>query len=78
MVQDGLTLALVGMSVVYVFLTLLVVIISVTARILKMHTDAELAAIEADAIRRPGLSRQKIVAVISAALALHRARRRGM
>jgi len=76
MVQDGITLALIGMSVVFVFLVLLVAIVTLTARILKVHTDAELAAVEAHTIGRPGLNRQKIVAVISAALAMHRARRR--
>jgi len=77
MIQAGLTLALVGMGVVYVFLILLVLLINLTSRILAAQTEAELAAIEAEsAAASPGY-RRRIIAAISAAIALHRARTKG-
>lgn len=77
MIGAGLTLALVGMGVVYVFLILLVLLINFVSRILAGQTAAELAALEAEsaAARRP--NRRKLIAAISAAIALYRMQRRG-
>ena len=72
MLEAGLTLALVGMGVVFVFLILLVVIVSLTARILAPQTAVELAEIQAAAEAPSAAKRRKIVAAISAAIALHR------
>lgn len=76
MLQAGLTLALVGMGVVFLFLILLVVIVTLTARVLAPQTAVELAQIEAESIAPTLGKRRKIVAAISAAIALHRRARR--
>lgn len=75
MIEAGLTLALVGMGVVFVFLTLLVAIVSLTARILAPQTAIELTQIEAEAAEPSADKQRRIVAAISAAIALHRRRR---
>lgn len=83
MAIEGLKLALVGMSIVYVFLALLVVLISLTARLLRHATQKEQFAIEAvHSKHRPASSsvsadrNGRVIAVIGAALAAHRARLR--
>lgn len=74
MIQAGLMLALVGMGVVYVFLILLVITINVTSRILASQTAAELAKLEAESIAASPSYRRRLIAAISAAIALHRRR----
>jgi oxaloacetate decarboxylase gamma subunit len=74
MIQAGLMLALVGMGVVYVFLILLVLLINLTSRILADQTAAELAALEAESASASPSHRRRVIAAISAAIALHRAR----
>ena len=82
MAIEGLKLAIVGMSIVYVFLALLVVLILLTARKLRSATQKEQFAIEAvHSKHRPASSvssdrNGRVIAVIGAALAAHRARLR--
>jgi sodium pump decarboxylase gamma subunit len=82
MAIEGLKLTLVGMSIVYVFLALLVVLISLTARLLRHATQKEQFAIEAvHSKHRPASAisadrNGRVIAVIGAALAAHRARLR--
>ncbi len=80
MVIEGLKLAVVGMSIVYLFLALLVLLISLTARVLRNTTHQEQFAIESvRTTHRPkspvSANRDdRVIAVIGAALAAHRAR----
>jgi len=77
MIGAGFTLALVGMGVVYVFLILLVLLINFVSKILEKQTAAELAALEAESAAARPADRRRIIAAISAAIALHRLHRRG-
>ncbi len=79
MIIDGLKLTVLGMSVVFLFLALLIAAIQLSARLLKPLSDREaLVAASgrtrggpAAAVRDPGA---KTMAVIAAAVAAHRAR----
>jgi sodium pump decarboxylase gamma subunit len=79
MLGAGTVLALLGMSVVFVFLILLILVIHISSRILASETAGEMAALTAETQPRQqtGLldrsSRQ--IAAISAAIAAHRAAR---
>jgi len=79
MIAEGLKLTVLGMGVVYVFLALLMVLIGVSARLLKPFSDREALAAASRASRRPRASAAsdksgKIKAVIGAAVAAHRSR----
>jgi len=76
MIQAGLMMALVGMGVVYIFLILLVLLINLTSRVLADQTAAELAALEAESAAASPSHRRRVIAAISAAIALHRAKTR--
>ena len=78
MLIEGLKLTCLGMGVVFIFLGLLVVVIKLTSRVLRSCTDKEEAAslsmFGKKAPRRQVVGeQQRIVAVITAALAMHRA-----
>lgn len=89
MVGEGLKLMVLGMGVVYIFLALLVVIMEVNARLLRGVTEREMQEpVDLRAAKRKSASnlkakttsktkadeQQRLVAVIAAALAAHRAK----
>ncbi|MDD2464079.1 MAG: OadG family protein [Desulfobulbus sp.] len=79
MIVEGVKLTLLGVGVVYLFLSLLVVVIKLSSRILKPLTDKEEATYNAvptkKAVnRRAEDEQQRIMAVITAAIAAHRTR----
>ena len=81
MIIEGLKLTLLGMAVVYAFLGLLVVIVHLSARLLKPFTEKEATAYEFKARRKvsalpPSEDKRKIMAVISASVSAHRAGRK--
>jgi oxaloacetate decarboxylase (Na+ extruding) subunit gamma len=81
MIIEGLKLTLLGMAVVYAFLGLLVVIVNLSARILKPFTEKEATAYEFKTRREvstlpPVEDKRKIMAVISASVSAHRAGRK--
>jgi len=81
MIIEGLKLTLLGMVVVYIFLGLLVVIVHLSARLLKPFTEKEATAYEFHARRKirvlpPSEDKLKIMAVISASVSAHRAGRK--
>ena len=81
MIIEGLKLTLLGMAVVYAFLGLLVVIVHLSARLLKPFTEKEATAYEFHARRKvrelpPSEDKRKIMAVISASVSAHRAGRK--
>jgi len=78
---DGLKLTLLGMAVVFSFLGLLVVIVHLSARLLKSFTEKEATAYEFHTRRKarelpPSEDKRKIMAVISASVSAHRAGRK--
>ena len=79
MLGAGTVLALLGMSVVFVFLILLIVVIHISSRILASETAGEMAALAAEPQmrRQAGLveRRSRQIAAITAAIAAHRAAR---
>ncbi len=81
MIIDGLKLTLLGMAVVFSFLGLLVVIIHLSARLLKPFTEKDVTAYEFHARRKvtalpPSEDKRKIMAVISASVSAYRAGRK--
>lgn len=79
MIFEGLKLTLLGMGVVFAFLGLLIVVIKVSARVLKPLTDREQTAHHAMSHKKKGPrhhqeleEKQRILAVISAAITAHR------
>lgn len=80
MIIQGLKLTLVGMIVVFSFLVLLLILIHLSAKLLKSYTQKEALLVSSS---RPLLAREKnlfdenrkLAAVISAAIAAHRKRR---
>ena len=81
MIIAGLKLTILGMGVVTCFLLLLILIMNISHKLLAGQTAKELAAIKAAELRRhqrsvPVKKDNALVAVISAAVAAHRSRRR--
>ncbi|MDD3993276.1 MAG: OadG family transporter subunit [Desulfobacterales bacterium] len=81
MIVAGLKLTLLGMVVVFSFLLLLILSVKISQRFLSEGSVRELAEMEAAEMRRrrrgaPGPDEGTLVAVISAAIAAHRARLR--
>ncbi|KJS33198.1 MAG: hypothetical protein VR64_02995 [Desulfatitalea sp. BRH_c12] len=74
MLIDGLKLALVGMSVVFAFLVLLVLIVHISTRLFKANTEKEAREMATPQRRMSSMGNGRLVAVISAAIASHRAR----
>lgn len=79
MIVAGLKLTLLGMTVVFLFLLLLILFIKISFRFLSAGSARELAEIEAAALNAKKRSVIKaedevLVAIISAAIAAHRAR----
>lgn len=79
MIVEGVKLTLLGVGVVYLFLTLLVVVIKISSWVLRTYTKREEAAymavpVQKNTNRRAEDEQQRIMAVISAAIAAHRAR----
>ena len=80
MIIQGLKLTLLGMIVVFSFLILLLILIHLSAKLLKSYTEKEALLVTSS---RPSLFRgknlfddnRKLTAVISAAIAAHRKRR---
>jgi len=80
MIVEGLKLTLLGVGVVFLFLSLLVVVIKLSSRILKPFTAREEATYHAvppkkSVNRRAEDELQRIMAVINAAITAHRARK---
>lgn len=80
MIVEGMKLTLLGIGVVYLFLSLLVVVIKLSSRILRPLTakeEAKYNAVPAKKIvnRRAEDEQQRIMAVINAAIAAHRVRK---
>lgn len=81
MIVAGLKLTLLGMTVVFFFLLLLILFIKISFRFLSAGSTRELAEIEAAELNKKKRSFFKaeddvLVAIISAAIASHRARTR--
>ncbi len=76
MIIEGLKLALLGMTVVFVFLVLLVLIVNLSSWLLKPYTQKEQDAVSSrtDRLKHSKIDEQRLAAVISAAIAAHRAR----
>lgn len=79
MIVQGLKLTIMGMTVVFSFLALLLMLIHLSARLLKQYTDKE--ALSFTSHRPSGVKEEKppddnrkLTAIISAAIAAHRAR----
>ena len=79
MIFQGVKLTLLGMIVVFSFLVLLLILIHLAAKLLKPYTEKE--ALTVTPRRPPGTREEKstddnkrLTAVISAAIAAHRAR----
>ena len=80
MLYEGLKLSVLGMGVVFFFLLLLIGVINTSTKLLADHTARELASMDAARKRGPrdrGPEQQRVVAIISAAIAAHRARFHG-
>jgi sodium pump decarboxylase gamma subunit len=80
MILAGVKLTLLGMTVVFLFLTVLVLSVKLCFRFLSAESARELAEIETAALRKKRRLVEKkddavLVAVISAAIAAHRSRR---
>lgn len=81
MIFEGLKLTLLGMGVVFAFLGLLIMVIKLNARVLKPLTDKEQSAqrglfhtTKSPRHHQELEEKQRILAVISAAITAHRAR----
>ncbi len=85
MVVEGLKLMVLGMGVVYIFLALLVVVMHINARLLRGVTEREIQApVNSRAVQRKrdmnlkakalADEKQRLVAVMAAAMAAHRAK----
>ncbi|MDM8551615.1 OadG family protein [Desulfobacterales bacterium HSG2] len=77
MIIEGVKLTLLGMVVVFSFLILLILVIRLSAKLLKEYTAKEAAEVAAPRRRKSVSSveeNRKLVGIISAALAAHRAR----
>jgi sodium pump decarboxylase gamma subunit len=78
MILAGVKLTLLGMTVVFLFLTVLVLTVKLSFRFLSAESAREFAEIEAAALYKKRRSAEPkddavLVAVISAAIAAHRA-----
>ena len=85
MVVEGLKLMVLGMGVVYIFLALLVVVMHINARLLRGVTEREIQApVNSRAVQRKrdmnlkakalADEKQRLVAVMAAAMEAHRAK----
>jgi len=79
MIIAGLKMTLLGMAVVFFFLLLLILFVKISYRILGSGSVREIAEIEAAELKKRKRSDlaaddEKLVAIISAAIAAHRAR----
>jgi sodium pump decarboxylase gamma subunit len=80
MIYEGLKLAFVGMLVVFLFLMLLVILIYISAVLLKPLTDKEMREAMIKSRKKPSgmesiISKGKLMAIISAGVAAHRSRK---
>jgi oxaloacetate decarboxylase (Na+ extruding) subunit gamma len=83
MILEGFKLAVIGMSIVFAFLVLLVLLIHLSTYLLRAITEKE--ALE-DALQsgrkareaRMRLDGSRLIAVVSAAVSAHRARMQGL
>ena len=80
MILAGVKLTLLGMTIVFLFLTVLVLSVKLSYRFLSAGSARELAEIEAAALYKKRRSVENkddavLVAVISAAIAAHRSRK---
>ncbi|MFZ0131494.1 MAG: OadG family transporter subunit [Desulfobacterales bacterium] len=79
MIVAGLKLAFLGMAVVYFFLLLLILCIKISYKFFAAGSAREIAEIEAAELNKRKRSAfakddEKLIAIISAAIAAHRAR----
>jgi sodium pump decarboxylase gamma subunit len=79
MIIAGLKMTLLGMAVVFFFLLLLILFVKISYRVLGSGSVREIAEIEAAELKKRKRSDlaaddEKLVAIISAAIAAHRAR----
>jgi Na+-transporting methylmalonyl-CoA/oxaloacetate decarboxylase gamma subunit len=70
LVFEGLKLTIIGMTIVYIFLVLLMVLIMISAKIFKQKVEFQKISIE------QGKSINPPIPVISAAIAAYRARKK--
>ena len=75
MIIDGLKLAVIGMTVVFAFLGLLVLIVQISTKLLKPFTEKEEREMAVPAGRTSPIDGSRLVAVVSAAIASHRTAR---
>lgn len=80
MIIEGIKLSIIGILIVYIFLFLLVVVMHLSAKLLRRYTEQE--AKEQTVYKRRSsahavLKDSRLIAVISAALAAHRKRIQG-
>jgi sodium pump decarboxylase gamma subunit len=80
MIVQGLKLTMLGMMVVFSFLFLLFMIIHLSTKLLKSYTEKEASLVTSPRPSRvrdiqPPDYNQKLIAIISAAIAAHRSRR---
>lgn len=80
MIIEGIKLSIIGILIVYIFLILLVLVMYLSAKLLRRYTEQEAKA-QAVYKRRSSahavLKDSRLIAVISAALAAHRKRIQG-
>jgi len=70
LVFEGLKLTIIGMTIVYIFLVLLMVLIMISAKILKQKVEFQKLPVE------EGKSLHPPIPVIAAAIAAYRARKK--
>jgi len=79
MIVQGLKLTLLGMGVVFSFLALLLIIIHFSAKLLKSYSEKEASPVTSHRLSsakagKPPDDNRRLTAIISAAIAAHRAR----
>ncbi len=78
MIIEGIKLTVIGMVVVYFFLVFMVMVIHLFSKLLKSFTEEEASLLDFQSVKKkkplPAFDDKKITAIISAAIAAHRAR----
>jgi len=77
MIVEGFKLAALGMSVVFLFLILLILLVQLSSYLLKAYTEKEKAVVDENTGKTgfgPRPDERKLIAVVTAAIATHRSR----